>query len=225
MYKARRFGGFSRIDKLCVGIILLLIALVIVGFPGNQLKDKTQCRINCSSQGDQIPVRALERIAQNRYVEWAANPIVIQAVKEANSKSDRTLGEIIQLDDKWIGGTFDKEWLNELLNNPCAKYLKQLEAKNGGKSGMYSEIFVMDRQGCVIAESQKTSDYWQGDEDKFVRTFSDSEGAIFVDEADFDESTQASLIQVSVPVIDPETEKAIGVMTIGLNVGVLFEKI
>lgn len=212
-------------DKLCVGIALLLIALVIGGLPSNQLKSSTRCSVKCSSEGDQIPTRAIERIAQNRYVEWAANPVVVQAVKAANSKPSKTLSEIIQLDDKWIGGTFDSEWLSELLDNPCARYLKHLQDENGGRGGMYSEIFVMDRQGCVIAESKKTSDYWQGDEDKFVRAFADGKGAIFVDEADYDESAQTSLIQVSVPVVDPDTQKAIGVMTIGLNVGILFEEI
>jgi hypothetical protein len=225
MYKTRRYGGFSSINKLCVGVVLLLIALVIGSLPSNQLKSKTRCRVKCSSEGDQIPIRAIERIAQNRYAEWAANPLVVEAVKAANSKQARTLGEIIQLDDKWIEGTFDGKWLGELLDNPCARYLKQLQNENGGRGGMYSEIFVMDRQGCIIAESGKTSDYWQGDEDKFVKAFVDGEGAIFVDEADYDESTQTSLIQVSVPVIDPETEKAIGVMTIGLNVRILFEEI
>ncbi len=210
---------------MCVGMVLLLIALIIGGLPTHQLKNKTRCSVKCSSEGDQIPIRAIERIAQNRYVEWAANPVVIEAVREANSKPARTLGEIIQLDNKWIRGTFDSKWLGELLDNPCARYLKQLRDENGGEGGMYSEIFLMDRQGCIVAESKKTSDYWQGDEDKFVRAFADGEGAIFIDEADYDESTQTSLIQVSLPVIDPDTEKAIGVMTIGLNVGVLFEEI
>jgi hypothetical protein len=225
MYKTRRLGGFSRIDKLCVGIVLLLIALVIGSLPTHQLKSSARCSVKCSSEGDQIPTRAIERIAQNRYLEWAANPVVVDAVKAANSRPARTLGKIIQLDDKWIEGTFDSEWLGELLDNPCARYLKQLQDESGGKKRMYGEIFVMDRQGCIVAESKKTSDYWQGDEDKFIKAFADGQGAIFIDEADYDESTQTSLIQVSVPVIDPDTEKAIGVMTIGLNVGVLFEEI
>ena len=83
----------------------------------------------------------------------------------------------------------------------------------------------MDRQGCIVAESKKTSDFWQGDEDKFVKSFADGKGAIFVDESTYDESTRAPLIQVSVPVFDPNTREAIGVMTVGLNIGVLDEQI
>jgi hypothetical protein len=225
MYKTRRFGGFSRIDKLCVGIVLLLIALVISGLPTHQLKSKVRCSVKCSSEGDQIPTRAIERVAQKRFMEWAGNPVVVEAVKEANNKPARTISEIIQMDKKWVEGTFDREWVNELQDNPCAVYLKQLQNQKSRGKNLYSEIFVMDKQGCIVAESEKTSDYWQGDEDKFVRAFADGKGMIFIDEADYDESTKTPLIQVSVPVLDPDTEEAIGVMTIGLNMGVLSEEI
>jgi hypothetical protein len=225
MYETRRFRGFTRIDKLCVGIVLLLIVLVVSGLPTHPVKDRTSCSVRCSAEGDQIPTRAVERIAQNRFVEWAGSPIVVGAVKEANNKPVRTLSEIIQLDKKWIGGTFDQEWVKELQDNPCAVYLKQLQNEKSGGKSLYSEIFVVDKQGCIVAESEKTSDYWQGDEDKFVKAFADGKGAIFIDEADYDESTKTSLIQVSVPVLDPDTGEAIGVMTIGLNIGILSEEI
>ncbi len=225
MYKTRRFLGFTRIDKLCAGIVLLLIVLAVSGLPTHPVKDRAGCSVACSLEGDQIPIRAIERIAQKRFVKWAENPVVVEAVRQANNKPARTLEEIIQLDDKWIEGTFDNEWLGELLDNPCAEYLKRLQSEKGGRKSMYSEIFVVDRQGCIVAQSKKTSDYWQGDEDKFVKAFADGEGAIFIDEADYDESTDTSLIQVSVPVIDPDTEEAIGVMTIGLNIRILSEEI
>lgn len=47
------------------------------------------------------------------------------------------------------------------------------------KSPEYAEIFVMDNQGANVAMSDKTSDYWQGDEDKFVRSFAGGEGKVF----------------------------------------------
>ncbi len=225
MFKARRFRGFTRTDKLCVGIVLLLIVLIISGLPSHSVKDRTRCNVRCSSEGDQIPTRAIERIAQKRFMEWAGDPVVVEAVKEANNKPAKSLDEIIRLDKSWIGGTSEQEWVEKFLDNPCARYLRQLQNGRGGERELYAEIFVMDGQGCIVAESKKTSDYWQGDEDKFVKAFADGKGAIFIDESAYDESTRASLIQVSVPVIDPETGEAIGVMTIGLNIGVLSEKI
>ena len=74
----------------------------------------------------------------------------------------------------------------------------------------------MDNQGATLAMTDKTSDYWQGDEAKFKKVYKDGEGTVFVDEVKFDESTQASLVQVSVPVKDGD--KVIGVITIGIDV-------
>ena len=116
------------------------------------------------------------------------------------------------------------EWIGSFLNNPCADRLKkaQKEAVKGERS-LYAEIFVMDKQGCIVAETDKTSDYWQGDEDKFVKSFAGGEGAVFIDKPAFDESTRGYLIQVSVPVLDPQTEEAIGAMTAGIDLDYMTE--
>jgi hypothetical protein len=64
--------------------------------------------------------------------------------------------------------------------------------------------------------SDKTTDYWQGDEAKFIKSYDNGKGAVFVDDVKFDNSTQAYLDQVSVPVKDGG--KAIGAITFGISV-------
>lgn len=223
MRRMKRFRGLTTVDKLCVGAVLLLIALALISLPPYPMKGKRIGDMKWSSDGDRIPVRAIQRIARKRFTVWAANPIVVEAVQAANKQAAKFLDEIIELDKKWTEG--NQEWTNQFLNNRCAIYLKQLQREPGDQQDLYAEIFVMDRQGCIVAESEKTSDFWQGDEDKFVKAFADGEGAVFIDEAAYDESTGTPLIQVSVPVFDPNTGKAIGAMTVGLNLGVLDEQV
>jgi hypothetical protein len=74
----------------------------------------------------------------------------------------------------------------------------------------------MDNQGANVCQNELTSDYWQGDEAKFEKSYNGGKGAIFVDEVEFDDSSQAYLCQVSVPVMDGD--KAIGAITIGVDV-------
>jgi hypothetical protein len=74
----------------------------------------------------------------------------------------------------------------------------------------------MDNQGANVAMTNKTSDYWQGDEAKFTDSFKNGVGAIHISTVEFDESAQAYLVQVSVPVM--EGGKAIGALTIGVNI-------
>jgi len=64
--------------------------------------------------------------------------------------------------------------------------------------------------------TDKTSDYWQGDEAKFKKSYNGGSGAVFVDDVEFDDSAQAYLCQVSVPVKDGA--EVIGAITIGVDV-------
>ena len=73
----------------------------------------------------------------------------------------------------------------------------------------------MDNQGANVAMTNRTSDYWQGDEAKFKKSFNGGKGGIFIDEVEFDLSCMAFLIQISVPVMDGD--KAIGAITFGID--------
>jgi hypothetical protein len=102
--------------------------------------------------------------------------------------------------------------MQALMDSECGRFLaKILESQP-----YYAEIFVMDNQGANVAMTDKTSDFWQGDEAKFKKSYNSGNGAIFVDEVEFDDSTQAYLCQVSVPVKDGD--KVIGAITVGVDV-------
>jgi hypothetical protein len=203
----------------------MLSVLLVSWLQSYPVKGTRTNNLRWSPEGDRIPLRAIERIANKRFTAWAGNPVVIEAVQEANKRPAKSLDEIIRLDDRWVEGQVGQEWINELLNNQCANYLREVRVDSFGEKDLYCEIFVVDRQGCIVAMTRRTSDYWQGDEDKFVKAFADGKGSIFIDEADYDESTKSTLIQVSVPVLDPDTAETIGVLTVGLNMSVLAKEI
>jgi hypothetical protein len=60
--------------------------------------------------------------------------------------------------------------------------------------------------------TNKTSDYYQADEDWWVRAFAGDQGHFYYDEIEYDESAMSEAIPVYIPVIDPQTQKAIGVI-------------
>ena len=93
----------------------------------------------------------------------------------------------------------------------CNRYIGLLESKP-----YYSEIFVMDDQGANVAMTDKTSDYWQGDEAKFKKSYNNGAGGVHISDVEFDESTQTYSVQVSVPVKDGDA--VIGAVTIGIDV-------
>jgi hypothetical protein len=218
-------GGLPKGAGLYAAVVMVLTVLVVSWLEPYSIEGRLAGDLKWSTEGDRIPLRAIERMANRRFVAWAAEPVVVEAVKQANSGPVKPLDAIIALDKKWRQADQADAWIKRFLNNPCARRLRELQNAQGGEHGLYPEIFVTDGQGCIVAASQRTSDFWQGDEDKFVKAFADGRGAIFIDEAAYDLSTSTPLIQVSVPVVDPDDGKAIGVMTIGLHIKVLAEQI
>ena len=73
-----------------------------------------------------------------------------------------------------------------------------------------------DKNGLNVGQSSITSDFWQGDEDKFQKTYAVSDEATFVDEPEWDEDTKTWRDQVSFTLLDSARRK-IGAVTVELN--------
>ncbi|MGJ8570054.1 MAG: hypothetical protein ACSHXI_05045 [Hoeflea sp.] len=152
---------------------------------------------------------------------WLTDPLVISAIKEQNAKtSGLDQAAIDALDKDWRAQATasDKPFVDEVLSRALSKFLME---KKDGSQGMITEMFVMDAKGLNVGQSDVTSDYWQGDEAKWQKTYSEGPGVVFVDEVEKDESTQALQSQASVTISDPETGEAIGAITIGINLDML----
>jgi hypothetical protein len=141
---------------------------------------------------------------------YSEDDTILQAVVEENSKG-KTLAQIQEVDGRWKATPGIADFMEPILNCDLAEYLRELQDTHD----FLAEIFVMDDLGANVAMTDKTSDYWQGDEGKFKNSFADGDGAIFIDEVEFDESTQVYMVQVSIPVLDGET--AVGAITFGVD--------
>lgn len=155
----------------------------------------------------------VKTLITNDFLKWINDPVIVEAIKKANAKNEkRSMDEIKAADQEWIKAEGISDLMREMLTNDAAQFLKKKQKESDGK---YSEIFVMDFQGCNVAMSAKTSDFWQGDEAKFIKSYNDGKGAVFVDKVKFDESTKVPQVQVSLPVLDGN--KVIGAITIGVS--------
>ena len=105
--------------------------------------------------------------------------------------------------------------IDKVLGNELSKFLKTVKEQS---NGLYTEIFVMDNKGLNVGQSDTTSDYWQGDEAKWKKTYMVGPKAIHVGKVKEDESTQMLQAQTSIAIVDPKTKAVIGAVTIGVNV-------
>ena len=148
-------------------------------------------------------------------------PEVLEAIKAQNATNaslDPT--KITALDEKWQleRAAGSGELLKEHLESPLSKRLQQIVADSNGK---YTEIFLMDNKGLNVAQSQITTDFWQGDEDKFQKTFGAGAQGWHISDLEMDESTAAFQCQLSLTVNDSDGQTSIGAATVGIQVNKL----
>ncbi|MDD5408842.1 MAG: ATP-binding protein [Candidatus Omnitrophica bacterium] len=114
----------------------------------------------------------------------------------------------------------DKEWAQLSPDSPVLdKYIHtqlSLRLKKIVEAGNVSEIFFTDRYGGLVVASQKTSDFYQADEEWWQKTFNAGKGNVFIGDMEFDESSNNWSITISVPVYSKDLE-VIGVCKVIYN--------
>jgi len=140
-------------------------------------------------------------------------PEVIAAVQEQNAANAGLRADQIEaLDRQWRaerkanGGLLN----NVKMYNATSEFLKGFRTASNGP---IVEMLVMDNKGLNVAQTDPTSDYMQGDEDKWQKTFGAGPWMAFVDKPD--EVDGKETVQVSVTLVDNDV--AIGAMTVTLD--------
>jgi hypothetical protein len=145
----------------------------------------------------------------------AFQPNIIRAVESQNNKK-LTLAQIKQRDELWVdanGG--GNSLIREITHNDIAKYLQRRVENNAA----IDEVFITDNQGANVAAYPPTSDYWQGDEGKWISSFNEGNGKVFIGPLEQDASTNKTLVQISAPIISHDS--TIGVLVMGVSVDYL----
>jgi hypothetical protein len=148
---------------------------------------------------------------------WATSPAVIAAVKAQDAtNASLTEDQILAMDAAWRAevSAGAKPTIDPVMNNPISSFLREQVAASKGE---IAEAFVMDNRGLNVATAEMTSDYWQGDEDKFIMTYPKGAGAMQIGDVEFDESSQLYTVQVSFTLVDPSDNTPVGAMTVSLN--------
>ncbi len=168
---------------------------------------------------DQEYAEQVRKVAEGELQLWITDPVMIYAIKEQNvAHAGLTERKIKRLDRRWIAEGGSGPMIGDLLDRQASVLLRDRRELSGG---IITEIIVMDQYGLNVAISDPTSDYFQGDEAKYLETYLLGPGAVHVSDIEFDESTQQVQTQVSMTVVDPETGEPIGAVTFGINLEVL----
>jgi hypothetical protein len=160
----------------------------------------------------------LQAYVESELVPMMEDPALIAAIRSQNAAHAELKPEDIEaLDLRWraeaqaSGGPL----VDDLMARPVSQWLAQ---RQRGSAGFITEAFVMDDKGLNVAQSAVTSDYWQGDEEKWQLTYAHKDGGLHISDVEFDESTGFFQTQASFPIVDPASGEKIGAVTFGINV-------
>lgn len=167
----------------------------------------------CTAALAKPPAPDPERVIDAKLIEdvraWVDTGVVRQSIIAQNKRyGDLSQAEIDALDKQWRAEreAEDKPLIAATLSNPLSVYLTRIQ---GQSLGMFVEVFIMDNKGLNVGQSSITSDFWQGDEAKFQKTFPQGAQEVFIDEPEWDETFQIWRAQLNIPVRDAAGETKI----------------
>lgn len=166
---------------------------------------------------DQSELQDLLRNKMRTVQHMALNPALIQAVRRQNAEH-LDLNTIKQRDAEWKATKKLTPLKRSLQENSAGQMLKRYVSRNPS----LNEAFLTDNQGANVAAFPATSDYWQGDEEKWTASFNDGAGKLFLGPVERDESTNTLAVQVSAPLF--HQGETIGVLVVGVTFDYLSTK-
>ncbi|MPZ10614.1 MAG: hypothetical protein GEU89_10455 [Kiloniellaceae bacterium] len=183
------------------------------------LRGIAKMAIVCTVLLSPVPAAADEGLIRDHLIEkvrqWSSSPVVLMTL-EASNERYATLDQagIDALDQQWIAEreVQDQPLITAVLSSPLSNYLTRIQSDS---QGLFSAIFVMDSTGLNAGQSAITSDFWQGDEGKWQKTFKVGPDAVFIDEIEINEETGTEIAQLNLSI--SQDGKVVGAITVDVN--------
>ncbi|MDP6542683.1 MAG: ATP-binding protein [Phycisphaerae bacterium] len=194
-----RIGIRTKLLVLLVSVALLplIAALVTIAVGSGQLRTELYGQAISSTASVQAMALgvSLSKDIEKYYNEIQYEPEIVKMLSARDKPVD--LKEIEAIEATWGAQTTESsETLRDILSNSIWRHLRRIKKDDP----LIAEILVTDRAGRLVAATQKTSDYFQADEDWWEGAWCKGEGCIFTPPVDFDQSAGIWSIDVCIPI-------------------------
>lgn len=135
----------------------------------------------------------------------------VRAIAAAGNNVKPDAAAIKALDQAWASNPAAAAAKLGVLDNAASRFLRDIVDNDR----VYREIVVTDREGRLVAASNPTSDYFQGDEAWWKGAFDDGvRGRATVSDVEWDESTRTYGLGIAVPVAEKPGEPFLGILRV-----------
>ncbi|GEM_PF-1488926 len=216
------------IHKLILGFLVVASLVGLVGYISIKASQKTLQK-TIGEDSTLLAVEMLGHIDRSIYnrietVQEYCRDLIIQKVVAGSNKNkeleklDDVQAYIDQKDREWTSVPKEEitPFMQELINNELSEKLKEklkfYEEKYGYK--VFGEVFVTNKYGANVAQTGKTSDYYQADEEWWQEA---KRNGLYVGDVEYDESADVYSTNICVR-IDDGAGKFMGVIKAVLNI-------
>ncbi len=206
--------------KLLVTIISIsVLVMIIFGSVSNYIT-RTQAlenvgflqQSNADSQGRALGDFLAQEVNSLAILANQFGATVAIANFEYTGETSAIQTELLLLDEQWQAADKAGNDANPLvasrLNNPTASELKEYRKTLPENV----EVFLTDQYGAIIASTNRTSDYYQADEEWWQSAFNRGRGAIYISNIEYDDSAKTFASDIAVPVYAQSSGRVIGVL-------------
>ncbi|PIE81454.1 MAG: hypothetical protein CSA11_03710 [Chloroflexi bacterium] len=121
--------------------------------------------------------------------------------------------ELQALDEQWVAAADDDPLIQAVTTsdrtlNPLAYQLVEYQQTFPD----HSEIFITDRYGATVAATRRLPNYYQADKEWWQAAWNDGNGAVYISQPEYDESSGLTVSLIAVPVFGGGEHEVIGVV-------------
>ena len=149
-------------------------------------------------------ISALQAFSLNKAVKDK-----VEAVDRLRDLRPETIqADLQKLDSQWIAAAADDRFIWSHLNNSAASELTEYSKTFPDNV----EVFVTDKYGGLVATTNRTSDYFQADEAWWQAAWNNGQGAAYIGQPDYDESSKSFAINIALPLRGIQSDQIIGII-------------
>jgi len=159
------------------------------------------------------------------YLSFVAshNQLIRKTIEASNAlyagvSEEENLRRIKNMDIDWAASGWPR-LEDSLLHNDSSDVLIDIQKL---KRYLFSEIFITDRLGALAATMNKTSDYFQADEEWWQKSYNNGLGGVYVTGMELDKSSGSYGFSIACPIRDAQA-RVIGVMKVAVNSNIFLE--
>lgn len=200
----RRYASYTFRAKLIISFVavaFLAVGAVAIGINTADRRELTeQVGLNVSERAETLAAMIGTNLAsQINLLQVAGTQFKAAAGEASQTQTGAGESEIIEkllaLDNVWRTAGDDHALVRRILDNEVSNQLREFRDISPG----HVELFITDKYGANLASTNRTSDYYQADEGWWQAAYNSREGAIFISQPEFDESSSTYAVLIALP--------------------------